>query len=340
MTDKATITSRALKFAHGFGVFGILQRRLPPHLTVLVYHRIDNPERPAFHGDPDLVSASPDAFVRQLDYLIANYTPVDERALISWLDRKAELPDRPLLITFDDGYRDNLIEAASALKDRGIPTLLFVCTRFIAGELEFYWDWLADALQSIGERSQTLPLLGRVALSDAQSRRKVRRDFIARAKQMTERERVELIAATARALKVARPRRPSMDQHLHWPDLERLRELGFTIGGHTVSHSILSRLPDDEAAAEVQESCREIAARLRVPVKSFAYPNGMADDFTAVHEAAAVGCGVRLAFSANGRVSPFDEIRRRPLAISRIGIYQRDDVPRFAAKLAQIGRRY
>jgi hypothetical protein len=203
--------------------------------------------------------------------------------------------------------------------------------------LQFYWDWIADALLNVGERRVGLPLLGEVSLIDAQSRRKVRRDLIARVKQVSERERQELIAATALALKIDPPRKPSADQHLDWPDLERLQQLGFTIGGHTVNHPILSRLPEGEAFAEIEDSCREIAARLRAPVKSFAYPNGMTSDFTAAHEEVAAGCGIRLAFTMRGKVGFFDEIRRRPLAIPRIGIYQRDDVPRLAAKLAQTG---
>ena len=124
-----------------------------------------------FHGDPDLVSATPEAFARQLDYLTARYTPIDERTLIAWLDGTSELPERPLLITFDDGYRDNLLRAAEILNAWGISALLFVCTGFIAGELQFYWDWLADALLATNERSVRLPLLGKVTLGDARSRR-------------------------------------------------------------------------------------------------------------------------------------------------------------------------
>ena len=337
MTDKATVAGRAFGLAHRLHVFHLLERRLPPHLSVLVYHRIDDSKRLGFHGDPDLVSATPEAFARQLDYLTARYTPIDERTLIAWLDGTSELPERPLLITFDDGYRDNLLRAAEILNAWGISALLFVCTGFIAGELQFYWDWLADALLATNERSVRLPLLGKVTLGDARSRRDARRAFIAQAKQLGEYERREVITATARVLRIDRPGRPATEQHLDWPALQRLRGLGFTIGGHTVSHPILSRLPDGEAAAEIADSCQEIAARLNAPVNSFAYPNGRAADFNSVHQLAAARAGVKLAFSLSGRVAPLDEVRRRPLAIDRIGVYQGDDVPRLAAKLAQLG---
>ena len=63
MTDKATVAGRAFGLAHRLHVFHLLERRLPPHLSVLVYHRIDDSERLGFHGDPDLVSATPEAFL-------------------------------------------------------------------------------------------------------------------------------------------------------------------------------------------------------------------------------------------------------------------------------------
>jgi peptidoglycan/xylan/chitin deacetylase (PgdA/CDA1 family) len=340
MTSKATITGAAFMLAHRMHVFHFLARRLPPHLTVLVYHRIDDITRPGFHGDPDLVSATPETFARQLDYLVARYTPIDERMLITWLDGMAELPDRPLLITFDDGYRDNLLHAAGILNARNVPALLFVCTRFIAGELEFYWDWLADALLATAERTLVLPLIGRITLTNSRSRRDARRAFIAQAKQISEHERLEAITAVSKVLRIDQPRRPNADQHLDWRDLQRLRQLGFTIGGHTVSHPILSRLTDAEAVAEIAESCRKIAGQLDAPVNSFAYPNGMADDFNEVHQHAAAEAGVKLAFSVSGCVAPLNEIRRRPLAIDRIGVYQHDKVPRLAAKLAQLGGKH
>ena len=42
------------------------------------------------------------------------------RALLAWLDGNADLPNRPALITFDDGYRDNLEIAAPLLAERSI----------------------------------------------------------------------------------------------------------------------------------------------------------------------------------------------------------------------------
>src|SRR5262245_5283888 len=130
MNMKVKSPGRVLSAVHRLGAFQAVSRWLPSHLTAIVYHRVADPVKSDFNGDPDLVSALPAAFARQLDYLASNYMPIDEQVLIDWLDGRGGLPERPLLVTFDDGYRDNLLNAASELKARGIPALLFVTTRF------------------------------------------------------------------------------------------------------------------------------------------------------------------------------------------------------------------
>ena len=51
----------------------------------------------------------------------------------------------PLLITFDDGYRDNFEAAWPALLQRSLPATLFVATGQIGAKRAFWWDLVADA---------------------------------------------------------------------------------------------------------------------------------------------------------------------------------------------------
>jgi hypothetical protein len=46
-----------------------------------------------------------------------------------------------------------------------------------------------------------------------------------------------------------------------------------------VNHEIVSQLDDDELAHEIGDSCRDVAARVSRPARSFAYPNGARGDF-------------------------------------------------------------
>ena len=89
----------------------------------------------------------------------------------------------------------------------------------------------------------------------------------------------------------------------HWMDWNMIREMadnGMTIGGHTVNHPVLSRLPRDRQREEIEGCGARILAETGRPMEYFAYPVGnrwaFNDDTVACLEAA----GVRRAFSYYG----------------------------------------
>src|SRR5262245_12968027 len=101
----------------------------PNFLRVLTYHRVDEPNANPWM-DPGLISAAPEAFEAQMKYLAANYQPVSALDVIHAYetDRQHTLPDRAVIVTFDDGYGDFAKYAWPILKLYHIPTILFVPT--------------------------------------------------------------------------------------------------------------------------------------------------------------------------------------------------------------------
>ena len=106
------------------------------------------------------------------------------------LDAALELLRRPVsghyvCVTFDDGYRDNLLAAAPVLAEHGIPATIFLPSRIIDGELPFHWyadpppalSWqevaelLAGGLVDVQSHTLTHPLLPQV--DDARSRQEI-----------------------------------------------------------------------------------------------------------------------------------------------------------------------
>jgi peptidoglycan/xylan/chitin deacetylase (PgdA/CDA1 family) len=104
-------TTRTLAPADGAG-----ERRL----RVLMYHKVN--DRPA-----NPLSVPVTVFDEQLAHLRElGYTVVGLDAVLDHYARGTELPVRPVLITFDDGYRDNLEFAAPVLERHGYPAVIFV----------------------------------------------------------------------------------------------------------------------------------------------------------------------------------------------------------------------
>jgi peptidoglycan/xylan/chitin deacetylase (PgdA/CDA1 family) len=89
-------------------------------LRVLMYHKVnDGPLAP--------LTVPVSLFDEQLAQLRElGYTVVDLDAVLEHYTAGAPLPARPVLITFDDGYRDNLDNAAPVLERHGYPSVIFV----------------------------------------------------------------------------------------------------------------------------------------------------------------------------------------------------------------------
>lgn len=114
-------------------------------ISVLVYHAISE-----LDGDPVLADQSvpPERFAEQLDVLRARgWNFVDLDAVLGALDGDgAGLPERPVLLTFDDAYADLRDEACPILERREIPAVAFAVAGQLGGTNE--WD-LEDGAEEL-----------------------------------------------------------------------------------------------------------------------------------------------------------------------------------------------
>lgn len=105
----------------------------PTAVPVLLYHHLD----PATEGrDGAIISV--EAFAAQMAWLREHgFTAITTAELADWLDGKGELPPRPVLITFDDGYYSNYEYAYPLLRDNGLRAALFVVTTTLGVDTAF-----------------------------------------------------------------------------------------------------------------------------------------------------------------------------------------------------------
>lgn len=76
----------------------------------------------------DRLSIPPKAFASHIRAMIQHgYTPVS----VSALSARSPRPDRPVVLTFDDGYADNIEYALPVLRSMGCTATLFLCTAYI-----------------------------------------------------------------------------------------------------------------------------------------------------------------------------------------------------------------
>jgi len=218
--------------------------------VILMYHRIDVVER-----DPWRLAVTPARFAEQLAVINEAFHPLPLQRLRESIATR-QIPRAAAVLTFDDGYRDNLTTAKPLLEQHNVPATLFVTTGYLDSERDFWWDELEDVCAELESDSRTewqrLQRLTRPEREDALDElwRKADRARPATSSTMTSDELLELCAS----------------EH-------------FEIGAHTVSHPPLSTLSRRAQIEEIGASKERLEALVGRPVTSFSYPHG---DYSAI----------------------------------------------------------
>jgi peptidoglycan/xylan/chitin deacetylase (PgdA/CDA1 family) len=126
-----------------------------PELPILNYHSV---------GDTaDEYTVPVAAFEEQLDWLASHgFHTVSLKDLADSRQRRAPLPERPIILTFDDGKADALGIVLPALRKRGMRASFFVITDLVGRAGYLTWDGvraLAEAGMEIGSHTATHPRL-------------------------------------------------------------------------------------------------------------------------------------------------------------------------------------
>ncbi len=303
-------------------------------LTVLAYHRVVDPQEDSFVGFAGNVSATPAAFERQMSWTLERFNPVSIEQVVAALGG-ASLPPRPLLVTFDDGYRDNLDNAHPVLRRLEIPATIFLATDHIGTGETFWWDLAAWRFAVSGRRTADLPLLGERTWSDPH---RVTVAWIEAAKAVSDDEKLAALEALKEALGGGEPGDAFRSVLLDWGQVRSMADDGVSFGAHTRTHPILTRIPAERARREVADSVDRVRDETGEAPSGFAYPNGLRGDFDDVAKDAVRSAGVPLAFTLLAGPARRREVRRDPLAIRRVYVHHGDGLDRFVAKVSGLSR--
>ncbi|MBX3440456.1 MAG: polysaccharide deacetylase family protein [Planctomycetaceae bacterium] len=298
-------------------------------LLTLCYHSVISDDRPEEkYRCRNAVSVR--ELREQLAILKRLFTPVSADQIVDWLTTGAALPPRPVLITFDDGYRNNLTVAADELARSGFPALVFVATGYI-GSTRLLWTQELDE-RILQWRSGWLPLPG----GDEAA---VGRDFESRT-QLAERVRklCKQLPNQARHDYLERLRgdgpltlqtwQRELYEFMNWDDVRKLAHRGLAIGSHTITHPILSRLDREELEHELQHSKAVIERELQRSCQLIAYPNGGPDDVSPAVIEATSRAGYEVGFPLFGG---FSKRSPDPLVIDRMPVCGQESILRFHA---------
>jgi peptidoglycan/xylan/chitin deacetylase (PgdA/CDA1 family) len=302
----------------------------PNRLTVLAYHRIAEVGPDFDHYLPN-VSAAPDLFARQMDWVAQRFHVIDLAALRAFVEEGKTLPPRPLLITFDDGYLDNYQNAYPVLRAHGFPAVIFLITGKMDHPARPWWDECAYYFLHTPRQQATLPLIGPSDLSTPEQRTTAREALMRRLKTVPESEQQAALHALPDALGVSILPEPPL--FVSWDQVRELVANGIACQPHTETHPILTRIPPDEARRQIAGSRARIAAETGQDVSAFAYPNGTLADYSRDTIQVLRETGYTLAFTLSPGPLRAGQVQRHPFEIPRVYLSRRDTLETFIMKV-------
>lgn len=256
------------------GVAGLFARGQPVSLLVVNYHRIWPSATAETPFDDGVFGPDQDEFLRQMQWLRASTTVLDESGLLELAGksggRRGEIYSA---VTFDDAYSDCFQLAKPVLEQVGIRALFFVPIDMIDSRRLGWWDLAAYLMKNSSKEKITL---GNDVLNLRKSNLKVAlRRVLNVFKLRPVEETGNLLEELSGACGVPLPNKDLQSAELMtWEQLRALKAAGHGIGSHTFSHRVLATLTPEQQEREIKSSRPELAGRLAADVHSFAYPVG------------------------------------------------------------------
>jgi len=294
------------------GLVSLARRKWP---LILHYHRIDAL-----------------AFERQMSYLTSWGQAVSLDQVLACLDGREPPIPRAVVVTFDDGYRSFYDEIWPVLVRYSIPATVYLVSDVVEGDGALWFDlveWAIFAWQ--GRYEDLLPesLAEAVVPGDARMTRRLALRLLRRcAPEERERYVNEVLARAG----LSGEEIPGRYRLVSWKQAREMRRGGLvTLGGHTRTHPVLTRVSEEQAWEEIAGGKALMEERLGCGVAHFAYPNGQRGDFDSRIASMVRRAGyTSAATTVAARLDPGCD----HFALPRWGIDGEDTLATFAVKIA------
>jgi glycosyltransferase involved in cell wall biosynthesis/peptidoglycan/xylan/chitin deacetylase (PgdA/CDA1 family) len=285
---------------------------------VLIYHRVVELEQ-----DPHRLAVHPHRFEEQIQYLKDRFTVISLQTLVERM-YCGQPTQNCAVITFDDGYADNLYFAKPILEKYGVPAAVFATIGQIGSSRESWWDELERLFLLPGSVHKPLRLLFNNReyardIRDAEAARQVNSELHPLLKYLPRLEREKI-----------------MDDLFVWAGLDRdtgrkshrflneeeLRELArgelVEIGSHSLTHTVLAMETAARKRREIKDSGKILEEMINRQVLSFSYPFGLRRDIDAetirIVKDAGYVCGIA---NIQGTIDEHADVYRIPRRLVR-----------------------
>ena len=231
-------------------------------LRILMYHGVSENE------------LSQDIFEQQLRYIKKRFDCYWVSEVPELLSTKTGRCRPALILTFDDGLKNNLTRVAPLLEKYNIKATFYIVNDFLRGGQMLWFGEMRCLLMIIrnSDLPQEIPLFS----EKPKARWSEIKQFVDTVKDWPNDNRQRLLETLRRILPA-----PSFEnwmkeefEVMSRENVLRLPEM-VEIGSHTLTHPILTSITDEQAKNEIQDSKEKIESWLGKRIKTFCYPNGI-----------------------------------------------------------------
>ncbi|MFZ6748706.1 polysaccharide deacetylase family protein [Undibacterium sp. Ren11W] len=278
-------------------------------VCVINYHRILSSKDSLLESEPDLAT-----FTWHMEVLASRFNVLSLYDAIIAI-QEDRVPPRAVCISFDDGYRSTHDLALPVLTRLSLPATVFVTTGFLSGG-NMWNDRIVEAIRLLPNGPLDLEKVGMGMwdLAEQKERIKIVNFINDSCKYLTSEGRLRVILELERLSQPIQTSNLMLTREM----VANLAQQGIEIGGHTITHPILTTLDDEAARYEINENKRVLEQIIQKPVRLFAYPNGKVGmDFDQRHRRMVQDAGYFASFTTgfgtlNKESNLFELPRRRP----------------------------
>lgn len=282
---KRKLQGIVLLLFHILGIFKLMRFLNRRKVIILFLHGVMDKEDDQ-KWEPLRQQVSCKVLGKAVERLKKYYHFVDIQEAVGML--KGEVPCKPnsIVMTFDDGYRNNVTRALPVLKARGVKPIIYLVTNVIEHRRAFWFDRMDYILQNMDSGRKNITIKGRTFVLDRSSRSNMKRSY----KKMRDEIKVlfeddsemnQEINHIANELERASGKKiadiiekDDWASVLTWEEIIREKDGDVDFGSHTADHLRLGLVDSGMVREQLMQSKAAIEEKLTRKCRHFCYPDG------------------------------------------------------------------
>jgi peptidoglycan/xylan/chitin deacetylase (PgdA/CDA1 family) len=291
------------------GIYSILRYLTRNKVMILMYHGVTTKESIITNCDHRHVELK--KFLWQMEYLKKRYYFISFSDFMAWRNGKLKkLPPNPVIITFDDGYKNNYTQLFPILKRNKLPAMVYLQTGMIGKKNVAEHNIIQYCINKTNKKE--IVVRGK-KYSLRSTKEKISAVHLLRNAADKESTLSSFLAEIEKQTAVVCSETEDEDfGFMTWVQCKEMQKQGVEFGSHTDSHPVLTRVDLGYCQQELKKA-KEILCQRLGPTYHFCYPYGSYNDHIIRIVKEYYDTAVIIKHGYNTKKSNFYKLKRIPI---------------------------